>query len=388
MTTHPIQYQAPLFRALAASSALDIRVLFARIPDPQEQAAGFGGAFEWDLPLRDGYDFEVLPQVDLGHWLPEYWRRPARRLRRAIANFKPDALLVMGWQEVSLLQGWLAGVLRQVPVILRGDSTLRPGHRGLYRRLAELWLRSAHRFLVVGQRNRYWYLAHGISAERLLLAPHFVDNQRFTATAAALEPSRAALRAHWSIPEQALCLLFAGKLEPKKRPLDLLAALAQARDHGAAVHGLIVGEGALKHECAEFARRAELPLTFAGFLNQSEISRAYVACDALVLPSDAGESWGLVVNEAMACGRPVLVSDAVGCAPDLVRPGQTGEQFALGDVQQLAAIIARWSGQRAQLAVMGAAARELVCEQFSIAHTVAVIEQLLHGLPSAPLVRR
>src|SRR5262249_25816342 len=145
-----------------------------------------------------------------------------------------------------------------------------------------------------------------------------------------------ALRRDWSIGQNARCFLFCGKLVAKKNPMDLLSALQIAKAAGAPIHVLIVGEGELMEQARALVERAGLPATFAGFLNQSEIVRAYVVADCLVLPSDSGETWGLVVNEAMACGAPAIVSDQVGCGPDLVLEGVTGGIFPMGNVEALA----------------------------------------------------
>jgi glycosyltransferase involved in cell wall biosynthesis len=166
-----------------------------------------------------------------------------------------------------------------------------------------------------------------------------VDNARFALFARELAPRRFALRRDWGIVDHAYCVLFCGKLIPKKRPLDLLAAARLApRLDGRPVHLLFVGDGELAGEL-----RAQLTLpgapaaTLTGFLNQAGIPAAFVAADCLVLPSDYGETWGLVVNEALAAGRPVIVSDHCGCAEDLAAPlGRARHVFACGDVHALA----------------------------------------------------
>jgi glycosyltransferase involved in cell wall biosynthesis len=119
----------------------------------------------------------------------------------------------------------------------------------------------------------------------------------------------------------------------------------------------MVGDGPLRAACEEFVSSRKLTVHFAGFLNQSQIVDAYVAADCLVLPSDARETWGLVVNEAMVCSRPAVVSDAVGCAPDLVRPGRSGEVFPLGDTQTLSHILVALARDPARVRVLGEGAR-------------------------------
>src|SRR5262249_40770578 len=176
---------------------------------------------------------------------------------------------------------------------------------------------------------------------------HIVDSERFTDGASAIAARRGALRRKWGLPEDDAVFLFTGKFITKKRPMDFVKAIARVRRMGAPVSGLMVGDGALRAPCtAAAAREAGAPIRFTGFLNQREIVEAYIAADALVLPSDGGETWGLVVNEAMACGRPCFVSDAVGCGPDLVDEGFNGATFPCGDVEKLAAVLERHAGRR------------------------------------------
>src|SRR5207253_4254669 len=169
-------------------------------------------------------------------------------------------------------------------------------------------------------------------------------------------PKRDDLRAGWGLDPRAAVFVFAGKFTHKKRPMDFVRAVSEASRQGASLFALMVGDGPLRSECEALAKARSAPITFAGFLNQSEIAKAYVAGDALVLPSES-ETWGLVVNEAMLCGRPCFVSDAVGCAPDLIVPGETGESFPMGDVQALASLITRYAERPEQLRTIGANAK-------------------------------
>jgi glycosyltransferase involved in cell wall biosynthesis len=179
------------------------------------------------------------------------------------------------------------------------------------------------------------------------------------------------LRRDWGVPDDATCFLFAGKLIPKKHPLDLLHALGRAERGGARAHALVVGTGELLAPARELAEREQLPVTFAGFLNQTEIVKAYVAADCLVLPSDHGETWGLVVNEAMACGLPAIVSDQVGCGPDLIVAGETGAVFPMGDVAALANRLVEFAANPARLPVLGERARQRVLADYSVERAVA-----------------
>jgi glycosyltransferase involved in cell wall biosynthesis len=137
--------------------------------------------------------------------------------------------------------------------------------------------------------------------------------------------------------------LFAGKMIEKKRPLDFLLALDRLRAEGESVWGFLVGDGPLRPTLEDHRRQHATPCTMVGFLNQQQIGWAYATADAIVLPSDAGETWGLVVNEAMACGVPAIVSDEVGCAPDLVLNGETGFTYPCGDIGRLSDRMTRFA---------------------------------------------
>jgi glycosyltransferase involved in cell wall biosynthesis len=178
------------------------------------------------------------------------------------------------------------------------------------------------------------------------------------------------------VPDDALVCLFAGKLVEKKRPFDFLRALERLR--GRNIWALFVGDGELRASVQGAAQRMGVQARFLGFLNQSEIPAAYAACDVLVLPSDARETWGLVVNEAMASGRTAIVSHAVGCAPDLVVPGQTGHVFPLGDAERLARCIQQLDDDRDLSVRMGNRAREHV-SAFSAGAAAEGILRALRG---------
>jgi glycosyltransferase involved in cell wall biosynthesis len=269
-----------------------------------------------------------------------------------------------------LLQAWWACVRLGVPRIIRGESNALRSRATWKRLIHRGWMRGFNEFLAIGEANRAFYLAAGVPAARIHSCPYFVDNERFAAAADALAPERPAVRAAWGIPQEATAFLFCGKLIAKKRPLDLLGATERARAAGTALHLLVVGDGELMGQARAMAAASGVPVTFAGFLNQTEIVRAYVAADCLVLPSDAGETWGLVVNEAMACGLPAIVSDEVGCGPDLVR-SDTGRIYPMGDVDALARRLVELAGSGPALKAMGVAARRLVRAGYSLEGAVA-----------------
>ena len=368
--THPVQYHVPWFQKLAAQPGLDLKVFFGLEPDAVQQGTGFGVGFQWDIPLREGYASQVLHNVAKRPSLGVFGGCDTPDVGEALRAFAPDAAILTGWQSKMLVQAWWAAARQRVPRILRGESNAMRRRAAWKQAGHRIWLRGFDEFLAIGRSNREFYRRSGIPDDRVHPCPYFVDNARFAEGAKAWHGRRTELRGGWSIPDEATCFLFSGKLIPKKRPLDVVEALRRAHAAGPSMHLLVAGSGELTGALESAARQARLPVTFAGFLNQTEIARAYAAADCLVLPSDTGETWGLVVNEAMACGVPAIVSDEVGCGPDLVSDGLTGATFPRGDVESLARRMIELARDPARLRAMGAAARERVFSDYSVERAV------------------
>jgi glycosyltransferase involved in cell wall biosynthesis len=373
LATHPIQYQAPTFRALAATPGVDLTVYFAHRPSAAEQGLGFGVPFIWDADLTSGYRAIFLPNVarraNTGRLAGRFADYDTPAIADIVHRGRFDAFLVHGWHARSYWQAIRACWATRTRVLVRGDSQLRDdgGLKRYIKRVAYPWfMRRFAACLSPGIRSDAYFRYYG--ARRVVRAPHAVDNARFAASAALERARRAGLRARWGIAPDAVVVLFAGKLIAPKRPGDVVRALAGI----AGAHALFVGDGPLREACAGAARAAGVPTTFAGFLNQGEMPSAYAAADLLVLPSDRRETWGIVVNEAMASGLSVVVADAAGCAPDLVVEDVTGRTYPAGDVGALArhvrALVADARGRER----MGAAAAAHVAG-FSIERAVAGI---------------
>lgn len=342
LTTHPIQYQVPIWQRLAREGRVPFEVWYlsdhgARARRDRE----FGERFAWDIDLLSGYPHRFMTGASTvtpdSFWQCRLREPFAARLRGGGAT----ALWIQGWQVAAYWQAVAAAKRVGVPVWLRGESNdlaPTPWWKRPVKRLALTHLfRRIDRFLYIGEANRRLYRRYCVPETRLRPAPYAVDNVRFAGQAAALRSARPELRRSWGIAADAFCVLFCGKFIAKKNPLDLIAAarrLAGQRPD-MPLHLLFVGAGAREAEMRDAC--AGLNATFAGFINQTGISRAYVAADALVLPSGTGETWGLVVNEALASGLPVIVSDACGVADDL---GGAGMVYRWGDVAALAEAIA------------------------------------------------
>ncbi|SFV31370.1 Glycosyltransferase involved in cell wall bisynthesis [Thermoflavifilum thermophilum] len=342
--THPIQYYAPLFRLLSQHSGVQLKVFYTwsqtqhRIFD-----IGFRQEVAWDIPLLEGYDYTFIPNVSRKPGCHHFMGIRNPSLIPAIEQWKPDALLVFGWNYWSHLQV-MRTFKHRIPIYFRGDSTLIDEQLGMRKLMRRLFLRWVYRHidfaLYVGQHNRDYFLAHGLKASQLIYAPHAVDNERFADPDGEYATQAMSWRAQLSISREACVFLFAGKLIPKKNPLLLLQAFQDLQPTNA--HLLYVGNGELEHALKQRVSGhswLSSHVHFLPFQNQSRMPVVYRLGDVMVLPSSYNETWGLAVNEAMACGRPIIVSNRVGCAPDLVQPGVTGWIFEAGNKDELKEIL-------------------------------------------------
>jgi glycosyltransferase involved in cell wall biosynthesis len=385
VSSHPIQYNAPAFRSLAATPDVDVHVFYgwkgpAGAIDPE-----FGHKVEWDIPLLNGYDYTFVPNL-AGNPGSHHFRginNPA--VVGLIRDWAPDALLVYGWSFASHLR-----VMRafhgSVPIIFRGDSTLLDERGGLRtlarRRFLRRVYRHVDRALYPGIRTHDYFRAHGLREDQLAWAPHAVDNDRFAASSDAKETDALEWRKRLGISERDAVVLFAAKLVPRKDPATLLRAFIDLRRSvpERAAHLVFVGEGQLSGQLrAEAAGRPDVH--FLGFQNQTMMPVVYRIGDVIVLPSRLGETWGLAINEGMACGRPAIVSDKVGCGEDLVRPYRTGLVFEHGNPASLCDAMAQLLGDSERRKVMGAEAMTLI-KNWSIPAYTRVVAEVARSVSS------
>ena len=337
IASHPIQYHAPLFRELARQ--IDLTVFFAHRATRVDQAnAGFGVGFDWDVDLLSEYEHVFLCNVATNPSLEHFAGCDTPELAARLAEGRFDAVLVMGWYLKSFVQALIAAKRLGLPIVARGDSHLETP-RGRMKKVAKAFaypsfLRLFDAALYVGERSHAYWRHYRYPSTRLFFSPHCVDAEWFGRRAT--PEAREALRAQLGLPRDRSVALFAGKLVPFKRPLDLIAAASQVKSQGLDLEVLVAGSGPLQSEIMGVSETTGVSCHMLGFCNQSEMPAIYAASDVLVVPSSGRETWGLVTNEALACGRPIVVSDAVGCAPDLAADGSAGRVYPMGDVAALA----------------------------------------------------
>jgi glycosyltransferase involved in cell wall biosynthesis len=336
ITTHPIQYYAPVFRLL--SKCLQIKVFYTWGEKSIESKfdPGFGKVVKWDLPLLEDYPYEFMENISSDPGSHHFNGIKNPDLIKKIIDFAPDDILIYGWAYSSHLRA-LRYFKNKIPIWFRGDSTLEDSDFEPRKLLRYFFLRWVYGFVdhafFVGTANKRYYKKFGLSEEQLHFAPHAVDITRFQSDRA---DEAQELRAKYNIGKQDILILFAGKLEPKKDPEILLDAFSNLEQNN--THLLFAGDGVLKQKLLEKRKNShkEQRIHFLEFQNQQQMPVLYQACDLFCLPSKGpGETWGLAVNEAMACGKTILISDKVGCSEDLVIEGYNGAIFKHGSASQL-----------------------------------------------------
>lgn len=373
LASHPIQYQAPLFRALAARPEIDLEVCFysrwgieAHV-DPQ-----FGVPVAWDIPLLAGYRSSFLKNFGLDNGPKRFLSLLNPGAASLCLSNRFDAVWIQGW---AIATNWLAAVCAAASgkaLLLRGESNGLEEPKGLKSALKNAILgrlfSRVSAFLAIGRQNQFFYENYGIPRERIFSVPYAVDNSFFMAQAGRLISQRAALRREYGIDAELPVVLFTGKLISKKRPLDLIRAFADLQTHTPCSLAL-VGDGELRRDLESYVATRDIPrVHFLGFRNQSEIGKLYALADVFVLPSSS-EPWGLSVNEAMCFGLPIIVSDQVGSGFDLVKPGVNGYAYPVRNVAALSMCMRRVLVSRERLARMGRHSRDMI-ERWSIERSV------------------
>jgi glycosyltransferase involved in cell wall biosynthesis len=359
--SHPIQYQAPLLRRIAQEPDIDLHVFFSSDHSAGEFVdEGFGVKVTWDVPLLSGYKSEFLPRLPGRDGLG-FSRPLCYGIFDRIQQGGFDAVWVHGYSTVNALQAIFSGAMLDAPVLLRAESTLHDRERSPMKLAAkEVFFSTLRRHvrgvLAIGQANaNYWrrYMGDGVPVYPM---PYAVDNAFFERKAVEAASAVDALRRDLKLDADCPVILFASKLQPRKRCGDLLDAWLRLRDAGVRAYLLIVGDGEEKAalEGRALASGYREDVRFTGFKNQTELPVYFALCNVFVLPS-VHEPWGLVVNEAMAAARPVVVSDDVGCQPDLVHDGVNGRVFPAGDVAALAAALADVLADKERARAMGEA---------------------------------
>ncbi len=341
ITTHPIQYNAPWFSMLAKRQKVKLKVFYTwpqaidGFDDPD-----FKTKISWDIPLLDNYEYTLIKNTSTNPSSKSWNGIVNPTLISEVSNFCPDIVLVFGWKLRShfLL---MKHFRNKIPIWFRGDSTLLDEIGGLKDILRRNLLKFIYKYidkaLYVGTNNKAYFKKHGLIEKQLLYVPHAIDNARFLDDSEHKYESKAKnMRKELGINEANTTILFSGKLESKKNPLFLLKAINEINKSKikSKINLIFVGSGPLEHELKS-STQGDVNIHFLPFQNQSMMPIIYRLSDIFCLPSQGPqETWGLAINEALACGKPVLVSNKAGCAIDLVN-NNVGRIFNSNDIENL-----------------------------------------------------
>ncbi|WP_238398660.1 glycosyltransferase family 4 protein [Edaphobacter sp. 12200R-103] len=354
LVSHPIQYQAPLLRRIAKEPDIDLTVFFGSdFSVKGYKDEGFGGVgIKWDVPLLEGYKHHFLPVLrDHARVTPTTPMNYgiASRLRDCGDGTPYDALWVHGYASVNALHAITAANALGIPVLVRAESWLGDRERSAAKLAAKkLFFRTLSQMidgvLPIGTLNsEYWSYYLGEHVPQFLV-PYAVDNEYFQQRSTEAAPRRGELRRELALSPDRPVILFASKLQRRKRADDLLEAykqLSPAPGQEPHPYLVIVGDGEQREQLERAARQTGFSsIRFCGFRNQSELPRFFDIATVFVLPS-RHEPWGLIVNEVMNAGRAVIVSDEVGCQSDLITDGVEGAVFPAGSVEGLADALRR-----------------------------------------------
>jgi glycosyltransferase involved in cell wall biosynthesis len=347
LVSHPIQYQAPLLRRIAQEPDIELTVLFGSdfsVRDYKDE--GFGVGVKWDVPLLDGYRHVFLPKLRDTQTVSV--ASPLNfgivsQLRGEGGEPRYDVLWVHGYATVNAIHGMVAAKALGIPVLLRAESWLRDRERsGLKLALKKVFFAALGRLvngvLPIGSVNaEYWSYYFGEDVPQFLM-PYAVDNDYFAGRAREAQAQRAALQQELGLDPARPVILFASKLQERKHCNHLIQAyarLSRAAGEEPDAYLLIVGDGEERASLEQQAKATGFgSIRFCGFRNQSELPRFFDLATVFALPS-RHEPWGLIVNEVMNARRPVIVSDDVGCGPDLIANGVNGCVYPVGNVDAL-----------------------------------------------------
>ncbi len=380
VSTHPVQYAAPQYRRLAADERVELTVLFLSMGSVEGAIdEDFGRTVRWDVPVLAGFRWSHPPNRSPRPSVHRFFGLVNPGVWRLIRRARADVVVLYGYRAASFWIAWVAARMSRASVVWTTDATTldsrdrRSWKMKIKRHVLPTLFRTGDAILVPSTRSRRFLLSLGVPPGMVHVTPYAIDNAFFAERSATADPF--AVRRDWGVPTEAFVALFVAKLAPWKRPADLLRAAALVPN----MWVVLAGDGVLRADLGVLADSLGMAdrVRFLGFMNQTELPAVYRAADVLVLPS-AFEPFGLVVNEAFACGTPAVASDACGCVEDLIVEGETGFSFPSGDVAALADRL-RWIQSPGARERVAAGARARISEwgpEANLEASVAVFREL------------
>jgi glycosyltransferase involved in cell wall biosynthesis len=381
IASHPVQYSSPILQRMAQHPQIDLQVAYCTLRGAEPAVdPDFGAVVQWDVPLLEGYPWQEIPNKGSGG--PGFFGLYNPGLWKLIRSGHFDAVICYtGYLRSSFWIALVAARLSGSAMIFGTDaSSLAPRDARVSWKIAlkklvwPLLFRLADQVIVPSSAGQDLMRSLGIPAERITLTPYPVDNDWWTRQSQLVD--RNAIRSAWGASPGTTVILFCAKLQPWKRPLDLLRAFAQAHLNDALL--VFAGDGSLREQLQAEAKTLGVAdrVRLLGFMNQSQLPPVYTSADLMVLPSEY-EPFAVVVNEAACCGCPTAASDRVGAARDLIAPVNPSLVFPCANVPALTDVLRNAASNPQKLREAGAAARRRMdtwSPQENISATVEAIQ--------------
>lgn len=327
LASHPVQYHAPVFRGISQLlEQAGHECVVAYLSDFSIQGyidPEFRKSFAWDEPLLEGYQYKILNK-NIKKQPNNFFDLKAPGWDKLIQQESPDRLLVTTLNYQGAVSATIQAKISGIPCTLRVETNDEAATRSKFKDISrDLLYKNLYTLfdsaIAIGTLNQQHLVKHGFHLDKIGIAYYCVPNHLHNLSLYQKLELRHTLRQNIGFNDSNFVILFCGKLIPKKNPDVLLHALAQLPGSQREKVGILyVGSGELEEHLRTIATSIkDTKIYFAGFKNQLELAPYYLAADALVLPSSRqGETWGLVVNEALQAGLPCIVTTAVGCAID------------------------------------------------------------------------
>jgi glycosyltransferase involved in cell wall biosynthesis len=362
ITTHPIQYQVPLFKTLSKFKKINSYVLYGcnQGINKKKMDKDFNKRFFWNIPMLKGYKyFFSKKNSDYDSWFLRFIN-----LSDKLKKINCNCILILGWNKLLYFQAILYAIQNKIPILLRAENNLKSEDSMLKKILKKIIFRFFFSLFksiyYIGKLNKYFYLYYGVKKSKLYSTPYFVDNNFF-------------YNKKIKKKSRDFNVLFVGKFIRRKRPFDIIK-LAEILKYYKSINFTMVGDGPLLLECKKFVKKKFLNnISFTGFQNQRQMKSVYSKTDILINTSSY-ETWGLVVNEAMAAGLPCIVTDRTGCAADLIKKNKTGYIYRVGDLCSLKKYILKIYNNEKFYLRMSINANNII-KKNSIENTVKVISK-------------
>ncbi len=366
ITTHPIQYQVPLFKRLSKIKKFNTKIFYAcdQGVNKNKLDKDFNRKIVWNISMLKGYNF-VFGKKNKNY--DSFFLRFAN-LDKQLSNMNCNSILILGWNKLVYFQAILFAIKNKIPILLRCENNLNADISKIKKLIKKIvfpiFFSIFSKIFYIGKLNKLFYLHYKVKKSKLYFAPYFVDNNFFDIK---------------KIKKNKIFnILFVGKFIERKRPFDILK-IAELLKSYKYINFTLVGDGPLLLNCKKFAKEKNLiNVIFKNFQNQLQMRTAYKHANILI-NSSSYETWGLVVNEAMSAGLPCIVTNKTGCAVDLIKKGKTGFIYKLNDLNNLKKYILRIYNSRKKYLRMSQYSKNII-NKYHPKKSVKIISDVVMSL--------